>query len=171
MQYSTQSMTILQRSFLMRYIFAFCSVILALPATFALRHNAPGEIFLFFMAAVVITASWAGVGPAIVALLLVLPLCAYYFLDPIDSFAVTPSGVYALLAFASVGTLLIALTESLRGARESAAAAYEQVEEARRYTALLSEVSQGVDFPAGHRAILEQSREHDCCGFCGLVHP
>ena len=154
MQYHIPSALFFRRSFLTRYSLALLTVTLALPATFALHRSAPDETFLFFLAAVLITASWAGSGPALAALVLVLPLCAYYFLDPADSFAVNPSGVYALLAFTSVAAFLIAVTETLRVARGRAEAAYEQVEEARKYSALLCDVSRAlIALPDTERAL------------------
>jgi formate hydrogenlyase transcriptional activator len=99
-----------------RYGFAFLTVAIAVTTRFTLesllgfRHE-----YVLFVPAVMIVALLAGFWPGVVATLTAAVACDYFFIEPINSFAVrTPESVLALLLFVLVGIAISGVAGAFR---------------------------------------------------------
>jgi PAS domain S-box-containing protein len=120
----------------MRYGIAVLSVATALLIkSFVDPLLAAESPFLFFFAAVIISAWYGGLGPGLAALALSALLGDFLFLTPFYSFFGKPAGQYIrLAAFVAEGMLIIWLISALQAARRKDAAS---LCEARRFQAQL----------------------------------
>src|SRR5437899_5210522 len=117
---------ILLQNTLVRYLFA----ITAVAGAFALRMwliplTESGAPFVLFFAALVVISLFAGVGPAVCALLVSLPLAAFTFVTPAE-YAPVRAAFEALL-FAIGGCVVIYLTFLIKKGREAAQDASQQL--------------------------------------------
>jgi len=87
------------------------------------------NVFIFFFAAIIVTAWYGGRGPALLVTALALPLVNWFFLTPHFSWSTTPQGVVRLALFAALALLIGSMRESLAESRRNAEAAAVEAEE------------------------------------------
>src|SRR6185436_1401627 len=75
------------------------------------------NVFIFFFAAIILTAWYGGRGPALLATALALPIVTWFFLEPRHTFAVSGDAVQRLALFAALAMLIGSMRESLAQAR------------------------------------------------------
>jgi PAS domain S-box-containing protein len=103
------------------YSIAFLTVLLALLLTLLLwQLHRLNSIYPLFLAAVTVSSWYGGLNPGILATLLSAIVCAYFFLPPFYSLAITGFSVVGLLQFVLVGLLISSLNSALRQARSQA---------------------------------------------------
>jgi signal transduction histidine kinase len=113
----------MRRELLLRYGSAVAATALAWLATALLWPSLEPVSFELFLAAVVLTAWWAGLGPALLATLLSVLVIDYFFVPPVYEINFHPGNALRLLVFAGVSLLIVALTQAERRARARADAA------------------------------------------------
>ena len=139
----TPRINILLQSTIFRYLFGIAAV----ASVFALRLwlvplTGTGAPFVLFFGAVLATSLFAGVGPAICAVLLSMPLGAYTFVTG-AGYSVVQASFQALL-FAVDGIVVIYLTGLTRkGARSLENANRQMSESEERYRALFDSIDEG----------------------------
>ncbi len=101
----------------------FCGLALLLIYATPLRADSP---FLIFVGAVVLTAHYGGLGPALLATLLASLASAFFFLAPTFSFAIGTQDALRLFAFAIVSLLISSLIASREQTQETATMRDEQ---------------------------------------------
>ncbi len=111
-----------RRSRWIRRLFAYGAAVgaaaVALLGTWLVWSLVDPGFFEFFLAAVVVTARWAGLGPALVATVLSVLAIDYYFVPPIGAINFDPGNMIRLVVFSGVSLLVVTLTEAERRARE-----------------------------------------------------
>jgi PAS domain S-box-containing protein len=134
---------ILFQNTIFRYLFAIAAV----TSVFALRIwliplTGTGAPYVLFFAAVLVTSLFAGVGPAICAVLLSMPLGAYTFVMGAGYSAVQAS--FQSLLFAVDGIVVISLTFLTRKRARSLQNANRQVRQSEeKYRALFDSIDEG----------------------------
>jgi signal transduction histidine kinase len=113
----------MRRELLLRYGSALAATALAWLTTALLWPSLEPVSFELFLAAVVLTAWWAGLGPALLATLLSVLVIDYFFVAPIYEINFHPGNALRLLVFAGVSLLIVGLTQAERRARARADAA------------------------------------------------
>ncbi|MBD6614350.1 PAS domain S-box protein [Komarekiella sp. 'clone 1'] len=109
------------RSQLQGYGIAFLSVLLALLLTLLLwQLHKLNSIYPLFLAAVMVSSWYGGLNPGLLATFLSAIVCAYFFLPPFYSLAVSGFSIVGLLQFVLVGLLISSLNSALRQARSQA---------------------------------------------------
>lgn len=98
----------------LRPVPGYCAAILAAFVALAVRHSLdgvlpPGFPYLTFFPAVILTAFVAGLGPGVLCAVLSGGAAWYFYLDPVNSFHVTPPTLLAILFFVFVAGIDIAL--------------------------------------------------------------
>jgi PAS domain S-box-containing protein len=128
-------------------IFRYLFGIAAVASVFALRIwliplTGTGAPYVLFFAAVLVTSLFAGVGPAICAVLLSMPLGAYTFVVG-AGYSIAQASFQSLL-FAVDGIVVICLTFLTRKAARSLQTAVRQVRESEeKYRSLFDSIDQG----------------------------
>lgn len=113
------------------YLLAVVSVLIATICGLPLYPSAADFPSLLLLAAVAISASYGGYGPAVVAVIGGFLALDFYFESPANSFEVTALGTSVdLLAFVFVALLLGTLNARLRNARQRTSTARAQAERA-----------------------------------------
>ena len=134
---------ILLQNTIFRYLFGFVAV----ASAFALRlwlvpWTGTGAPFVLFFAAVVVTSLFAGVGPAILVVLLSMPLAAYTFV--VEAGYSTAQASFQSLLFAVDGTVVIYLIFLTQKGTRSLEHANRQVRESEeKYRALFDSIDEG----------------------------
>ena len=120
-----------------RYALAIAATLIAFAATLALRSAFPTPVFLFFVAAIALSAWYGGRGPSILAIALALLLSKYSFKEPVGSLRINRlEDLLPFVVFSFVAAMIIVTIEALlraRGLAESRAAELEQVNEELRH--------------------------------------
>ena len=112
--------------------------VLAVLATALLKcpieaHVGHGPPFILFLPAVTLGAWYGGLGPGLLATILAVPICAFFFIPPIGSFAISSSNdQLRLVLFMLEGTLTSVLMEQLHAARRLSEAYAAEAERYRR---------------------------------------
>ncbi|HEX8697016.1 MAG TPA: PAS domain S-box protein [Longimicrobium sp.] len=114
-----------------RYGLALAATGAALGVSLLLRQWVESNVFIFFFAAVVLTAWFGGRGPALVVAALAVPLSAYFLLPPFGRWMLTPGDLPRLAVFLAVAALIGAMHESLARTRHEALAAARESERSR----------------------------------------
>ena len=116
-----------------RYALAIVATLVAFAITYALRSAWPSPVFLFFIAAVALSAWYGGRGPSVLATGLSVGLSKYTFKEPLGSLRVSrPQDLLPFVVFVAVAAMIVVTIEALlraRGLAESRAAELEQVNE------------------------------------------
>lgn len=99
-----------------RYGFALLAAALAFLLTFLFGPFVERSLFLFFFAAVAVSAWCGGLGPALVTTVLAVVSANYFFIPPYDRWAKGPGDLLALAVFGVVAVILSRLSESRRAA-------------------------------------------------------
>ena len=134
---------ILLQNTVFRYLFGFVTV----ASAFALRlglvpWTGTGAPFVLFFAAVVVTSLFAGVGPAILVVLLSMPLAAYTFV--VEAGYSTAHASFQSLLFAVDGTVVIYLIFLTQKGTRSLEHANRNVRESEeKYRALFDSIDEG----------------------------
>jgi PAS domain S-box-containing protein len=102
------------RSALSRYALGVALTAAALALTLLVSRWIAPSIFVLFFPAVVAIAWLAGLGPALVSILLIVISVEYFFIAPSLSFAVQPVDLVPLVAFGTVAALISFLSDSAR---------------------------------------------------------
>jgi signal transduction histidine kinase len=120
-----------------RYALATVATLIAFAATYALRSAWPAPVFLFFVAAVAMSAWYGGRGPGVLATVLSVLLSKYAFKEPVGSLGITrPEDLLPFVVFVVVAAVIIVTIEALlraRGLAESRATEIEQVNDELRH--------------------------------------
>ncbi|WP_193200351.1 ATP-binding protein [Nostoc sp. MG11] len=109
-----------RRSQLKRYGVAILTVFLALLLTNLLWLLHKLSVYPLFFAAVMISSWYGGLKPGMLATVLSALVCAYFFLPPIYSLAVTGFNAVGLVQFVLVSMLISILNQMLRSAQQQA---------------------------------------------------
>jgi signal transduction histidine kinase len=124
-----------------RYALAIVATLLAFAATYATRSVSAAPVFLFFVAAIAVSAWSGGRGPSILATALSVLLSKYAFKEPRGSLRINSlEDLLPFVVFLAVALMIIVTIEALLRARalaESRAKELEQVNEELRH-ALIS---------------------------------
>ncbi len=120
-----------------RYGLAIVATLIAFAATYALRSTWPAPVFLFFIAAIALSAWYGGRGPSVVATGLSAGLSKYTFKEPIGSLRVSRlEDLVPFVVFVAVAAMMIVTIEALlraHGLAESRAGELEQVNDELRH--------------------------------------
>lgn len=112
---------------LLRYAVAAGAAAVALLLSALLRPLVEPNPFLFFVAAIAVSAWYGGLGPGLLVTALAVVAVNYLFIEPVNSFQLVPLDALRLGAFALVAALISSLSESRRGAERAAHAQREQL--------------------------------------------
>jgi signal transduction histidine kinase len=104
----------------LRYGFAAGATSLAVLLTRLLWPALHPGFFELFLAAVVLSAWWAGFGPALFAALLSVGAVDYYFIPPVYAIELSVGNLIRLAVFGGVSLLIVGLIGAERRARERA---------------------------------------------------
>ncbi|GAB4377502.1 MAG: response regulator [Elainellaceae cyanobacterium] len=111
----------LQRHFQAQYYcVAVISVLVAVLLTYQLWHQIQPALYPFFLAAVMISCWYGGLGPGLLATMLSTVFSEYFFLFPLYSLASTPGNLFKQLYFISIAFLICFLTTRMRSAQHRA---------------------------------------------------
>ncbi|MBV9775232.1 MAG: DUF4118 domain-containing protein [Gemmatimonadetes bacterium] len=145
---------------LARYGIALAAVAAALALSLALREQIRPNVFIFFFAAVTITAWYGGVGPALLAVGLAVPLVDYALFAPVFAWSHGAEDLLRLGVFVAVGALIASMRHGLDAARrEAEARASESALLATQMQEQAVELELQVDETQAMAAELEQSNE------------
>jgi signal transduction histidine kinase len=119
---------------ILRYGFSVVSVAIAVAVALALRYYQFREAELpVLTVAIALTTWYAGAGPSVVAVVLSTACFAYFFVEPIYSFEISPSDLPYFLIFVAWAALVASFSavrrrieDSLRQARDSLQVELEQ---------------------------------------------
>ncbi len=103
----------------LRYVYAILVTVVVLGLTLVLQPYAGDSPFLFFVAAVALSAWYGGLGPGLVATTLAVMLVEYFLLEPRYTTFARNRDVFQLVIFAFVA-FLISWTETHRRRSEEA---------------------------------------------------
>src|SRR3712207_3220364 len=112
---------------LARYAVALLLSALALLLTWLFQSFMERNLFLWFFAAIVISAWYGGLLPGLLVTLIATIGISYFFLPPYGSFAIGGEGLLRLGVFALVALLISSLTEARRRSALSAQSQREQL--------------------------------------------
>jgi len=133
----------LKRSQLQRYSVAVLAVVVALLLTQLLRPLLKPSLYPLFLAAVMVSSWYGGIGPGLVTTALAALACAYFFIPPLYSLAINGYDIIALLQFVLVALLISVLNAVLRStqrrAQMNALAAQRNYERLRQTQEILSQ--------------------------------
>lgn len=108
-----------------------------------LGYIPPGQTFLTYYPAVMVTALLGGLGPGILATLLAATCANYFFLPPVGVFTIANGAdLIGLLMFIAICVAISWLASTLEQTRQEAAAALGDSEE--RYRSVISAMAEGV---------------------------
>ena len=111
----------LRRHPVSRYGFAVLSVAVCTALKLGLEHNyGPSRPFFFMRMAVLLTAFWMGLGPALIALIASALSVAYFFLPPYYSLQLSVDSLYSEFLYVTETTILIGIIIVLRRALDEA---------------------------------------------------
>src|ERR1700674_4644896 len=120
-----------------RYALAIVASLIAFALTYALKSAWPAPVFLFFIAAIALSAWYGGRGPSVLATALSLLLSKYAFKEPVGSLWINSlQDLLPFVVFLVVAVMIIVTIEALlraRGLAESRAAELAQVNEELRH--------------------------------------
>lgn len=102
------------------YCVAVISVLVALLLTHQLWQHIQPALYPFFLAAVMISCWYGGLGPGLLATALGALFSEYFFLPPLYSLAISPANFFRQLYFISIALLICTLTTRLRSAQQRA---------------------------------------------------
>ena len=107
------------------YLVAALAVVVAFAAEYVTWPWLKATPLALFFAPVIVGAVRGGMGPALLATALAVPLCNYFFIAPYGAFSLDPSGIASTLVLVVVSLLIGALTDSVvsRGIAERVRAA------------------------------------------------
>jgi len=134
----------------LRYGAALVGSAAALGLSLLFRDFVAPNVFIFFFAAIIVTAWYGGRGPALLVTALALPLVNWFFLTPRFSWAATPASVARLALFASLALLIGSMRESLAEARRRAETVAAEAEEQGVGSLRIELRASGEDDPGGH---------------------
>ncbi|HEU4451755.1 MAG TPA: PAS domain-containing protein, partial [Longimicrobium sp.] len=137
-----------------RYLVAVAAAAAALAVSLALAGFIAQTVFIFFFAAVTVTAWYGGRGPALLVAAAAVPLVNIFFVAPAFRLSALPADIFRSAVFLAVAWLIGAMRESLGAAR---AAALESAHALEASNALLQE--QAVELEQGNEALQEQAVE------------
>ena len=110
----------LRRSPLQRYSVAVLAVVLALLLTQLLLLRFEPSIYPLFFAAVMFSSWYGGIGPGLLSTALAALACAYFFIPPLYSLAISGSDIIGLFQFVLVALLISLLNTLLRSTQRRA---------------------------------------------------
>lgn len=123
--------------FVLRYVVAVLAVIVALIINRLLNINLVGAPAMLFLCALMFSAWYGGAKPALLAMPIAVMAFAYYFVTPVNSFAVDVREIPRLSLFVLASLFVISLSaaqkrgaESLRRARDVLAGTVEELKRA-----------------------------------------
>lgn len=94
-----------------RYGLAIVATLIAFAATFALKRAWPAPVFLFFIAAIALSAWYGGRWPSVVATGLSIGLSKYTFKEPIGSLRVSRlEDLLPFVVFVAVAAMMLGLS-------------------------------------------------------------
>ena len=102
------------------YCVAVLSVLVALLLTHQLWQYIQPALYPFFLAAVMISCWYGGLGPGLLSTTLGASLSEYFFLSPLYSLAISPANLFKQLYFIGIAVLICSLTTRLRLAQQRA---------------------------------------------------
>src|SRR5271157_3125035 len=106
------------------------TALLKCPIEALIGHGPP---FILFLPAVTLGAWYGGLGPGLLATILAVPICAFFCIHPIGSFAISSSNdLFRLVLFTLEGTLTSVLMEQLHAARRLSEVHTAEAERYRR---------------------------------------
>jgi PAS domain S-box-containing protein len=112
----------------LRYGTAVVAVLIALLLSQLLWPIVAPNPFVFFLAAVAISAWYGGLGPGLLATALAVMAVNYYFIPPVQNFKFDAFDGLRLGVFALVAVLISSLSESLHRAKQTAHTQREQLQ-------------------------------------------
>ncbi|MUG91412.1 DUF4118 domain-containing protein [Scytonema sp. UIC 10036] len=110
----------LTRFHLQRYGVAVITVLLALVLTRLLWSLQKLSLYPLFLAAVMVSSWYGGLGAGLLAIVLSALASIYFFIAPIHSLAVTIPSIVGLIQFVLVALLINSLNVALRFAKKQA---------------------------------------------------
>jgi len=113
----------------LRYAAALALSGAALGLSLLLPDFVSTNVFIFFFAAIIVTAWYGGRGPALLVTGLAIPLVSWLILEPGGKWTASPETVARLALFAALALLIGSMRESLAHARRRAEAAAAEAEE------------------------------------------
>src|SRR5678815_669774 len=129
-------------------VFRYLCGVVAVASAFALRlwlvpWTGTGAPFVLFFAAILVTSLFAGIGPGICAVVLSLPLGAYYTFDMGAGSSIAQASFQSLL-FAVDGTVVVYLTFLTKATARSRQNASRQLRESEeKYRTLFDSIDEG----------------------------
>ena len=115
---------------LARYAVGMGAPLAALAVSFALRDFLAATVFIFFFAAVTLTAWYGGRGPSLLATALSVVFANYFVTAPAFTWSLDAPDLLRAALFAAIALLIGSMRESLDAARRAAAARAAELEEA-----------------------------------------
>lgn len=124
-----------RHSWVLRYSVALFASLVALVSTQFLWPYIQPALYPFFLAAVMLSSWFGGLGPGLVATLLAVGFSEYFFLPPVELIAIDWANLGRIIYFAAVATLICILNYREQLARREAEAANQSKDE---FLAILS---------------------------------
>src|SRR5207302_3806561 len=111
------------------YLLAILTVFLALQAKeFVQPYLSISPTFIWFLAAIMVTAWYGGFRPALFATVLSAVLIDYYFIAPLHSFPISRADLSSLAFFGVVATTMTYAIAHLQTARQEAVTTQQRLE-------------------------------------------
>lgn len=135
----------LRRSQLQRYSVAIITVVMALLLTQLLWDLHKLTLYPLFLAAVMVSSWYGGIGPGLVATVLSALASIYFFIAPIYSLAVSLPAIVGLVQFVLVALLINSLNAALRFAKKQVEVALGKLQASEeRYRRLIETANEGI---------------------------
>lgn len=133
------------RSRLHRYSVAVFAVLLALLLTQLLWMLLKPTLYPLFLAAVMVSSWYGGIGPGLLATVLAAVTSKYFFVPPLYSLALSSYNIVGLVNFVLVALLISTLNAALRSANQQAEVALAKLRASEeRYRRLIDTANEGI---------------------------
>ena len=135
----------LTRSQLHRYSVAVLAVVLALLLTQLLWWRLKPTLYPLFLAAVMVSSWYGGIGPGLLATVLSAAISVYFFLPPLYSLVLNWVNLVRLSEFVLIALLISILNAALRSAKQRAEVALAKLQASEeRYRRLMDTANEGI---------------------------
>ena len=118
MQAKKQNINRLMRSYVKGYSVALIAVVIAFLLTQLVWWSIQPHLYPLFLAAVMVSSWYGGIGTGLFTTALSAVLCVYFFIPPVYSLVLNRDGIVGLVQFAIVALLISFLNAKLRSTQK-----------------------------------------------------
>lgn len=133
MQAKKQNVNRLMRSYVKGYSVALIAVVIAFLLTQLVWWSIQPHLYPLFLAAVMVSSWYGGIGPGLFTTALSAVLCVYFFIPPVYSLVLNRDGIVGLVQFAIVALLISFLNAKLRSTQRQAERSAKEAQRNYKY--------------------------------------